>query len=317
MIEIRRYNIALKTIWDQFVSNAKNGTFLLYRDYIEYHANRFEDHSLLFFCKNKLIAILPANLKDNQTLISHEGLTYGGLVMSSYTKTIHAITIFELLKNYMAQNKITTLIYKKLPAIYTTAAAEEDLYALFRAGAQLTNRSVSSCIYPQHEIKYSQLRQRCLNKAKKFDLQIRQNNHFHNFWDVLEANLRLKHKTVATHNVEEIEYLASKFPQNIILYEVLANDTLLGGFVLYKTDQVNHIQYIASTKEGRDIGALDFLFDRFIVESQKENRILDFGTSTENKGYLLNESLIAQKEGFGARAITYDTYQLNANMNPK
>ena len=34
----------------------------------------------------------------------------------------------------------------------------------------------------------------------------------------------------------------------------------------------------------------------------------DFGKSTERHGEYLNEQLIFQKEGFGGRAVCYDTY---------
>ena len=37
----------------------------------------------------------------------------------------------------------------------------------------------------------------------------------------------------------------------------------------------------------------------------------DFGVSTEQRGSYLNEGLIFQKEGFGGRAICYDTYAID------
>ena len=36
---------------------------------------------------------------------------------------------------------------------------------------------------------------------------------------------------------------------------------------------------------------------------------MDFGRSTEGDGSILNEGLVAQKEGFGGRTICYDTYE--------
>jgi hypothetical protein len=38
--------------------------------------------------------------------------------------------------------------------------------------------------------------------------------------------------------------------------------------------------------------------------------IFDFGISTENSGFFLNEGLLFQKESFGGRAIVYETYKL-------
>ena len=67
------------------------------------------------------------------------------------------------------------------------------------------------------------------------------------------------------------------------------------------------LHYIAASEEGRDKGALDFLFYRLIQISQKEGfRYVDFGISTEQDGHYLNEGLLFQKEGFGGRGICYD-----------
>jgi len=44
-------------LWDNFVSEAKNSSFLFYRNFMEYHQDRFEDHSLLLFKKEKLLVL--------------------------------------------------------------------------------------------------------------------------------------------------------------------------------------------------------------------------------------------------------------------
>ena len=38
---IVRYSAEEKEHWDRFVRHSKNGTFLLQRDYMDYHAERF------------------------------------------------------------------------------------------------------------------------------------------------------------------------------------------------------------------------------------------------------------------------------------
>ena len=47
MITIRRYAPADKPLWDGFVALSKNATFLHYRDYMDYHSDRFSDFSLM------------------------------------------------------------------------------------------------------------------------------------------------------------------------------------------------------------------------------------------------------------------------------
>src|SRR6185312_14851566 len=59
---VERYTASRKLEWDTFVSAAKNATFLFSRDYMDYHSDRFNDHSLMIFNGRALVAVLPANL---------------------------------------------------------------------------------------------------------------------------------------------------------------------------------------------------------------------------------------------------------------
>ncbi|MGB2100867.1 MAG: GNAT family N-acetyltransferase, partial [Flavobacteriaceae bacterium] len=83
--KIERYDDSLSQVWDDFVGTSKNGTFMLTRKFISYHHDRFEDSSLLVYKKTKLIAVFPANSKEN-TIYSHQGLSYGGLILPKQIK---------------------------------------------------------------------------------------------------------------------------------------------------------------------------------------------------------------------------------------
>ena len=80
--------------------------------------------------------------------------------------------------------------------------------------------------------------------------------------------------------------------------------------MIYETATVAHAQYIASTAYGRSVGALDGLFCHLITDVFAAKRYFDFGISTEQGGRYLNEGLVFQKEGFGARAVVYDIYSI-------
>ena len=67
---------------------------------------------------------------------------------------------------------------------------------------------------------------------------------------------------------------------------------------------------LQSTNEGKAIGAMDVLIDTLIKERFKHYRYFDFGISNESRGRYLNEGLVAQKEGFGARSVVHDFYEL-------
>ena len=70
MFEIVRYKSENEAIWNSFVSNSKNGTFLFNRGYMDYHRDRFNDHSLMIFKDSKLYALFPAN-EEEDVIWSH------------------------------------------------------------------------------------------------------------------------------------------------------------------------------------------------------------------------------------------------------
>ncbi|SHF50820.1 GNAT family N-acetyltransferase [Dysgonomonas macrotermitis] len=304
------YNKGLYSDWNNFVASSKNSTFLFYRDFVEYHKDRITDFSLLFLKKNKIVALLPANRGNDSTLYSHQGLTYGGIITDKSMTTALMLDIFGSLRLFLTTEGFKQFIYKPIPHIYHQFPAEEDLYALFRNKGELISRNISSCIYNGASINYTELRKRGIKKALNIGLSISESNNFTMFWQVLEENLMKRHSVKPVHTLSEIEYLKSKFDNEIRLFEVNYQGKVIAGCVTFESVQVIHAQYISASDEGRQLGALDLLFDYLITRAKTLNKHFDFGTSTEQGGNILNEGLISQKEGFGARGIVYDTYKI-------
>lgn len=312
-MEIRKYEPSLKKEWNAFIRESRNGTFLLDRDFMDYHSDRFADHSLLFYDNTKIIAVLPANIKEG-TLYSHQGLTYGGIIQAEKTSIAQIREAVILLVEYLKSEKIEKLIYKPVPHIYHRYPAEEDLYALFQAGAILKNRSVSSTIYLGQRIEFNRLRKRNIKKATELGFYVSDKNLLDEFWGVLSNNLKSTHGVNPVHTVDEIKLLHSRFPEFIRIFCTLTpdNNEVVAGMVVFETPTVVHIQYCSASPYGKQNGGLDILYEHVINGIfGNDNRFFDFGISTEYEGRFLNEGLIFQKEGFGARATICDTYELS------
>ena len=307
MIEVRRYNPDDADRWNSFVAESKNGTFLLDRRYMDYHADRFTDYSLLFYLDDKLVALLPANVQGD-ILFSHGGLTYGGLVTTDKFKTVDALDVFTYLRKHLLLEGFERVIYKPCPWIYHSLPSEEDLYALFRFGARLAGRDVATVVDLHNMLPMSTLRRRQAKKALDNGVTISRENGFIKFWKVLDDNLMQRYGVHPVHTLDEISLLASRFP-DIELYEAHLGGETIGGVVLYVCGKVAHVQYISANELGKEIGAIDLIFNKIIDVVKPRCRYLDFGKSTEQFGYFLNKGLIFQKEGFGGRAVCYDTYE--------
>jgi hypothetical protein len=309
-MRVSRYTKEFKEWWDEFVINSKNSHFFFQRNYMEYHSDRFEDFSLLVFdSTDKLIAILPANIKEN-ILYSHQGLTFGGFLVDDRMKTETMLEIFEVLKRFLKNQNIEKIVYKCIPYIYHTKPSEEDRYALFRNDSKLIRRDVTTTISLENKIKYQEQRKRSVKKAIKNDLLFKQSKDFKLYWKVLEETLNAQHEAKPVHNVQEIERLAALFPDNIKLFVAIKDNKVLGGTLVFENEIIVHTQYLANSLEGRNVGALDFVIDKLINEVYEDKKYFDFGISNEDAGRYLNTGLITQKEGFGARAVVHDFYEL-------
>lgn len=310
MFDFIRYTPEYHDTWNDFVASSKNGTFLLDRNYMEYHADRFSDHSLLILKNGKTYALLPANA-DGQTLYSHQGLTYGGLITGSDASADGVRTLFSELNSLLRNEGFTKVVYKPTPWIYHRLPSEEDLYALINVcHASISVRNISSTIRLNRKLKWRRDRHYGANKATTNGLTIVQDdNAYDGFWQILTDNLMSTYGAKPVHTLHEIKLLHSRFPENIKLYTAWNGDRMVGGTLLYITSQTIHAQYISASQEGKKLHAVDLLF-RHILGSQCDGyEYFDFGTSNEDGGRYLNTSLIYEKEGFGGRGVCYDTYE--------
>ncbi|WP_299758877.1 GNAT family N-acetyltransferase [uncultured Pontibacter sp.] len=309
MVEVIKYSAKYKPDWNAFVADSKNGTFLLLRDYMEYHADRFTDHSLLFYQKGRLIALLPAN-EAGQQVQSHGGLSYGGFVTDKRMKAALMLEVVQAMKTYFQEKGFRSILYKAIPHIYHQLPAEEDLYALFRHGAILYRRDLNAVIDIAANLGYSRTRRWEVKKAKQGNVQVQLSTAYSDFMRLEQEVLRQKYNAVPVHCPEEIGLLVSRFPENIRLYTATSAGELLAGVLIYETATVAHCQYMASSAKGQEEGALDMLLDWLLTEVYFGKSYFSFGISTEQQGQWLNEGLAHNKESYGARTIVHDFYEL-------
>ena len=309
MYEIRRYTPEMADEWNLFVASSKNGTFLFDRRYMDYHSDRFEDCSLMVYRKNRLFALLPGNRKD-KTYVSHQGLTYGGLITDGQATAEHVCDIFVAVNAWLKDHHFHKVIYKPVPWIYHSLPADEDLYALFvRCQARLVERDVSSTIVFANRLKFTESRLSGVRKARRNGLVVRESDDIDSFWSILTQNLQMKYGAMPVHTALEMRLLKDRFPQHIRLFMTYKSELPLGGTVLYLTPQVVHTQYISASLEGKRLGALDLLFYHLLNEESFSCPYFDFGTSARENSNEVNSSLFFQKQGFGGRSVCYDWYE--------
>lgn len=311
MMTITRYTAAHQAEWDIWVRNAKNSFFMFERGYMDYHADRFEDHSLMIYDdKAMLSALLPATIdREDNAVVSHGGLTYGGLIVSEKMKQHMMLDIFDAMLDYLRQEGFAELRYKQIPHIYHKYPAEEDMYALFIHHAEVYKVEPSTTIDLSCSYKMAKGTKAKIARAKKYGVEITRSEDFETFIELENKVLKEHHNSRAVHTADEIRMLYSRFPEQIQLWTAQQNGNMIAATMLFVSEQVVHTQYMASNEAGRYLGALDLLIaNRIEAAKAEKKKYFDFGISSEKLGQYLNQGLIAQKEHLGGRTIVYNTY---------
>lgn len=316
MYRIEKYDTKYYIEWNEFIAASKNGTFLFHRYFMEYHKDRFKDFSLLIFQEEKLVAVLPANIKDNE-VHSHQGLTYGGLIYTSKLKQLSVSEIFTEIVAYLNQEKVKKLYLKQIPFIYHKYPAQESEYALFHIGAKLVRRDGLSVYDKEKPLAFTKKRKEAIRRGEKNRLIITEEPRFDLFWnEVLIPNLERKHEAKPVHSLKEIEMLYNKFPENIRQFNVYDNNKIVAGTTLFITDTVVKPQYVSATSNKNELGSLDYLYAKLITELFSDKRYFDLGPSFRDDRKTINEGVLFWKESFGARTIVHDFYEVNIQDTP-
>lgn len=325
-MQIIRYTSDKIQEWDEMVKVSKNGTFLFLRSYMDYHADRFIDHSLMYYSdKGKLLAVMAANEKqvdsaDSMTrekqkiLYSHLGLTYGGFVLSPHVHAVEVGELFSLTLSYLREQGFTAWYYKQIPTIYHRQPAEEEDYWLWMHQAQLVDCSLMTVIplHPLYNLVSASKRNNS-NRLLRQGYRVVYNTPIADFWPILTQNLQERFGAKPVHTFSEISLLQQRFPQRIQCCTVVSPDgETLAGTLLYITDRVVKAQYTSASPAGKQVKALDFLILQLLHHFSETSSLsyFDFGTSMLADSTTLNEGLVLQKEGFGGRGIASRIYKI-------
>ncbi len=306
-IVVRRYTPALSDDWANVLSRAKNSVFLFERRFIEYHGDRFIEMSAIAYVDDKPVALIPGAFDPaSREVISHPGLTFGGVVLQREIRGTVAIRVIEAILDAYREWGATTCIIKVLPQFFSSYPSSELDYVLWRRGFVISRRDLSSILPLKNCINFNTSKRQAVAKAVKSGISISPANPYE-FHKLLSDVLIQQHGVSPVHSAAEMGLLASLFPKNIAIVGAWFGDDLLAGSMVFRYGHVWHTQYLACSERGRECGALDLVINTIKDQAATADAsYLSFGASTELAGTVVNEGLLWQKESFGARSISHD-----------
>ena len=314
-LTVREFNATEFDLWDEFCDVALQATPLHTRKFLSYHGDRFQDVSLMIELDNRLVGLFPAAISsgDTELIVSHPGITFGGILHAGKLKGDRMISAFHEVCRHYRQRGFVRLLYKAVPHFYHTVPSQDDIYALFRLGAHRIRCDLSCSIDLAARQAVSDRRRRSLKKAKKASASVVEGfRYLSQLWPVLERNLQERHHVAPVHTIEEISFLAERFPEQITCAVVEVEGSVEAGVVILKSRTVHHAQYITSSARGSAVCALDAVFEHCIRSAAAEGaRWFDFGISNENDGLVLNDGLYQFKSEFGGTGTVHEFYELD------
>ncbi len=314
-MQLRRYDPSLAPAWNAFIAQAENATFLFHRDFMGYHAHRFTDHSLLAYADGEVVAVFPAN-ESGAEIWSHQGLSYGGLVVAPQLAPLDRLAILRLILAYYHQGEFHKVHYKSLPSFYwAVGQANGEADMLQQVGAVLVRQDVNTVVDLAQPLQLQLRRRRCIKKAAQAGVSSQTSLDFRGFWEhLLIPNLWARHRVTPVHTHAEMAALANRFPQHIRLHVAQHQGQTVAGAVVFTTGRaghtVAHAQYIAASPVGKALGALDWLFAQLLDQYAPACRWFSFGISTYNGGRQLNRGLHDWKMGFGGQICLHSTCEI-------
>jgi len=305
--QVIRYQEALKSQWDDFIAKSGNGTFLHRRAYMDYHADRFNDFSLMIFKDNVLVSTLPAHQQETQ-LIAHNGLTYSDFIFDKKVRIAPQIDLINASFDFLLNQGFTNLSVKTIPSFFHNQANESSLYLYHRMQGHLLEIKPFFVLHTDN-YQLNKDRKKNLKRIQKQNLSISDDiRYLKDYWHIVSKNLLLTHQTQPVHSLKEIQLLAQRFPEQIKLWTIFNQTEMLGGALLFVINKAIHFQYINADPVA-DKSAIDLLIFHIIEHYKKDYNFISFGSSsTGEQG--LNPGLTYWKESFGCKILNQYYYQI-------
>jgi hypothetical protein len=251
-------------------------------------------------------------------VISHAGATFGGLVHGGRLAAEDTADALAAAATHYAERSFTALVYKPVPHIYHRSPSAEDVWALCLLGATRVRCALSVAIDLAARRRPSAGRADSLRKARHAGLAVSEDARLEDIWPLLEHTLARRYAAAPVHTLADIKLLRDRFPDVIRPVAATLDGEIVGAVVLFLSPRVTHVQYMASSERGMEVGAVDAVIERCIelAASDPGVRYFDFGTSMADGG-ALQSSLHRFKASFGGGGVVYEQYELGLTAHDR
>jgi len=299
--------------WDALVKVAPNGHLMARTGFFRYHADRFEDASLFFFRGRRPLGVLPAN-RVGDTLWSHQGVSFGGLILHPRTHFSHVEAAVSALRDHLRAGGFKSFMYRPAPHPYQVFPREEDVFFLEQAGARRVDTKLHSMVLcGEPSALTAKTWNHTVRRSKESGVTVRAglDADLPAVWGLVEQALE-RHGQNAVHTIDDIALLRSRFPDEVpILLAESGSGELLSGQVLLRSGRTLTLLYVGDALAGRELNAGTMLQDHVMNAPENAGFWFDLGQWCDTGSRQGSDSLLQYKEAAGGRLIQRHTWQLD------
>lgn len=324
-IQILKYNDEFITEWDEFIYNkACNATFLQSRRFLNYHKEgKYIDNSLMFYYKDKLVAVCPAcviNENSDKIFASHQGSTYGGIIVCRDMLRVEKIlALLDKFEKYLIDNSFTKCILKQNNSLMNTDNMDIlDFCLYFKSYTEYKELDIYvdfDEVNKQDIISdFSKLKKRLTKKCLQNDMQLVELNtrdELSRFLDILADNLK-KYGLKPYHTLEDLEDLKNRFPDEIKYWGCWYEGKIVAITMvfIFEKSRCIHTHYLAADSEYNKLSPMTFIYYSMINQYMNQKyKYLSWGITTEHLGVEINYNLTNTKEEFGGKHNVVSVYE--------
>lgn len=319
------YDEKYKEEWDEFVLNeACNGTFLQSRRFLNYHpVGRYTDCSLLFYEKDKLVAVCPAceKIEDGKKVFtSHAGSTYGGLIVSGkLLRTEKMIALLDSFECGLKERQFSKCILKQTNPLMCSKKMDLMEFCLYYkkyTEYKELDIYVDYEDYNKNEViaNFSKLKKRITKKCIDAKMELAElvtEDEIARFHEILADNLK-KYDLKPYHTIEDLIDLKKRFPKDIQFWGCKFDGKIVAVsmiFLFHKAKCV-HTHYLAADSEYNKQSPMTFIYYKMIeLYKNLDYKTLSWGITTEHLGIEINNNLTNTKEEFGSKHNVVKIYE--------
>lgn len=280
--------------------------------FLEYH-KKIKCFYLVVELNQKIVSYLPFT-KENNSILSHGGGTYGGFIQINDLSIDELCEIENELLKFLKLNGIDRLKIRFLPTLFWNNPSSLNSYFFSKMESLFTEEEfylpLGENLDSMENLNFRRNHKRDIKKFLQNEFELISCNlekDVSAFYEILENNLK-KHKVKPTHTFDDLFWLFNSLDDKVAISLIKSEKEFLAGLTLFDINSsTDYVMYGSLNYSSNSSGALKYLYWKVAFNSYiSGKKYLSLGINTKHDEPK-NLPLEVFKLGLGAEVVDRKT----------